>query len=336
MATPTLRALREHFGAKARLIGVMRPYVIDVLSGTSWLDDVIAWDRHAKNTDLGTRSVVRRLQRERLDSTLLLTNSFRTALVAWWSGAPQRIGYVRYGRGPILTERLHPPRRGWQLLPISAVDYYLQLAALLGARTSLRRLELATTAGDERAVDALWQRCNLTPDDTVIGLNTGGAYGAAKDWPAEHFAELAARLTAQLPARVVVICGPAERATAQRIVDLADSARVTTIADQPVSIGLSKAIIKRCQLLVTTDSGPRHFGAAFSVPTVTLFGPTDPRWSHNYHPQAVDLQLHVPCGPCAQRICPLGHHRCMQDLNVEHVLRAAIGLLPPHIVPQAA
>jgi heptosyltransferase-2 len=143
----------------------------------------------------------------------------------------------------------------------------------------------------------------------------------------EHFADLARRLAREQRAKVLVICGPVERPIAARIAQLADCDGVLSLADEAVSLGLSKSLIRRSQLLISTDSGPRHFGAAFGIPTVTLFGPTDPRWSHNYNPRSFDLQQHLPCVPCARRTCPLGHHRCMRELKVDAVYRAACELL---------
>jgi heptosyltransferase-2 len=78
---------------------------------------------------------------------------------------------------------------------------------------------------------------------------------------------------------------------------------------------------------VTTDSGPRHFAAAFGVPVVTLFGPTHVAWTETYFSKAVHLQKPVPCGPCQQRTCPLGHHRCMTELMPTVVYAAADRLL---------
>jgi heptosyltransferase-2 len=105
---------------------------------------------------------------------------------------------------------------------------------------------------------------------------------------------------------------------------------VKSLADEPVSLGLSKAIVKRAALMVTTDSGPRHFAAAFGRPVVSIFGPTHRQWTITYHPRETCVQKSVPCGPCQQRICPLGHHRCMNELSVDEVAVAAfraLGLL---------
>jgi heptosyltransferase II len=329
MATPTLRALRDHFGGEAQLVGVARPYVIDVLSGTSWLDTMVSFDRRSADPRLHSWAVIRQLRRLQLDVAILMTNSLRAAWMTACSGVPRRVGYVRYGRGPLLTQRLYPPRDGWQFLPVSAVDYYLKLAAAVGADARSRQLELGTTAADDQHADEILARFGLHPEDTLVVLNSGGAYGSAKEWPTEHFAALARRLAAELHWKVVVVCGPIEQPIAARIVRAAHCEGVYSLANEKVSLGLSKSIIKRSQLLVSTDSGPRHFGAAFGVPTITLFGPTDPRWSHNFNPRAIDLRRDVPCGPCGQRQCPLQHHRCLRELSVEQVFHAAVQLIGP-------
>lgn len=328
MATPALRALRGYVGPQGRIVAVMKPYVGQVLEGTDWVDDRIWFDRRSSDASQGAASLVRQLRALQLDAVLIMTNSFRTAYYAWRAGVPRRVGYVRYGRGPLLTDGLTPPRHGWRLEPISAVDYFLGIVQAIGASSSSPVPELATCPDDERRADSLWKRRGWNDGRPVVVLNTGGAYGAAKQWPEEYFSELALRIVREMGAQVVVNCGPAEREAAARIADQSNSPNVYSLSEEAFGIGLSKAVIRRASLLVSTDSGPRHFGAAFGVPTITLFGSTDPRWSHNYHPQSLDLQRHVPCGPCARRTCPLGHHRCMRDLTVDQVFRAVRAMLP--------
>ena len=121
---------------------------------------------------------------------------------------------------------------------------------------------------------------------------------------------------------MLVICGPDERSAAASIVRKAGHPRVFSLAEEQLSIGLSKACVNRAQIMVSTDSGPRHFAAAFNVPVVSLFGPTDPRWSINYHVGETRLFESLPCGPCQRRTCPLGHHDCMRNLSVERVFEA--------------
>ena len=102
---------------------------------------------------------------------------------------------------------------------------------------------------------------------------------------------------------------------------------MVSLSEQPLSLGLSKACVRRAALLITTDSGPRHFAAAFQTPVITLFGPTHIAWTRTYHPRALHLFHPVPCGPCQRPICPEGHHRCMRELTPDQVLRATLSLL---------
>ncbi len=140
------------------------------------------------------------------------------------------------------------------------------------------------------------------------------------------FARLAQDLVDQRGSRVLVLCGPNERPIARQIVRLAARAAVCTVAEEALSIGLTKALIRRADLLVTTDSGPRHFAAAFERPVVTLFGPTHISWTETYYSKAINLQMKVPCGPCQKRVCPLDH-RCMTELLPQDVFAAVNDLM---------
>lgn len=318
MCTPTLRALRRHFGPQAQMIGVVRPYVADVLAGTPWLDEQLLFDRKSADKSHHPGAVWQALREREVETVVLLTHSLRSAIMAWRSGARQRVGYVRRGRGLLLSHKLYPPRLGRKRLPVPAIDEYLQLAYALGAELESPRLEVATLPADETAADAVWSKFHLTGNQVVV-LNSGGAYGAAKLWPSEHFGELARRIVTQSNLSVLITCGPAEREVAREIVARANHPRVASLADEQLSIGLTKACIRRSRLLVTTDSGPRFFGVAFGLPVVSLFGPTDSAWTRTHYAGETVLHHSVPCGPCGRRTCPLGHHDCMRKLSVERV-----------------
>jgi heptosyltransferase II len=327
MATPALRAMRRHFGPEARIVGIVRPYLADVLNGTSWLDEQWLFDPRSKDRSRRVWAVARRMRAEHFDMALLMTNSFRTAWLAWLGRAEQRIGCVRYARGPLLTGKLYPRRIGRHIVPIPMVETYLDIARAVGCGEESPRLELATVEADERSADGVFQRLNLRRDGRVVALNSSGAYGGSKLWPVEYFAELARRINAELDRDVLVFCGPKERDIARRIVALAPQGRVFSMADQPMDLGTAKACIRRCRLMVSTDSGPRHVAAAFGLPLVTMFGPMLPVWSENPTQQAVNLVLDLDCIGCHKRVCPLGHHRCMRDLTVDRVFAAVVSLL---------
>lgn len=325
MATPAIRAVHDHFTG-ARLVAVLKPYVAGVLDGSPWfarqihLDSGGPWSSRWPGVALA-------LRRERIDVAILFPNTLRSALVAWLGGCKRRIGFARYGRSLLLTDRLEPLRdiRG-RLVPTPALDAYNLLAQQAGCPKPSRRMVLFTTPEDEKAVDRVWRETGLNRCREVICLNPGAAFGAAKYWPAEYFATLAQELADQRGSGILVLCGPSERGLAANIVQLANRPLVHSLSDMPLSLGLTKACIKRSALLVTTDSGPRHFAAAFNRPVVTLFGPTHIAWTETYHPGAIHLQKEVECGPCQKRVCPLDH-RCMTTLTAGEVFHAAVRLL---------
>lgn len=324
MATPALRALRQRF-SDAEFLGVLRPYVAPVLDGLDLVDRQLWHDPSGRERSQCGWRFLRSLRRERIDLAVLLPNSLRSACLAWAGGAKRRVGIDRDGRGWLLTDRVPAPVSG---TPVSALDEYLRIARSLGCLQLTNRMELACTAADDRMFDDFRDASPLDlRDGEFISLNPGGAFGAAKHWPAEHFGELARGLVAETGRDVLVLCGPSEREEARKIVQYAASVQVAGMADGPLTLGLTKAAIRQSRLLITTDSGPRHFAPPFDVPVLTLFGPTHTGWSETYYAQAVHMQLNLDCGPCQERTCPLGHHRCMRELMPQQVLDSAMRLL---------
>ena len=312
MATPALRSIRDGF-PESVVVSIQRPYVADVLVGTGLVDRMIDWAPRGRDRRASGWRLARRLRSERFDAAVLFPNSLRSAWMAWLSRARRRIGFDRDGRGRLLTDRLPATSRH---KPHPVLDDYLRLADCLGCEPLGRRTGLATTEPDERA----WDRCReQLKGRPHVCLIPGGAFGAAKHWPTESFGSLARRIVTETPYAVVVVCGPSERDAAKQIVGWADDPRVVSLAEEPSSLGLTKAVVRHAAAMVTTDSGPRHFAPAFGVPVLSLFGPTHIAWSETYVETAVHLQLAVDCGPCQQRTCPEGHHRCMRDLTSEMV-----------------
>lgn len=326
MATPALRALRENLPS-ARIVGVVRPYLIPLLGGTSWLDALVPWEHRGRGRWWHGARLVRQLRQENLDLALLLRATWSAGLAAWLGGARRRVGYARRGMGWLLTDPVRPLHQGRSSPPVSAVDEYLHLVEALGYTIRSRALALATTPEDEAHADAVWRRLNLPPPEEVLLLNAGGAYGEAKHWPPEYCVSLALRVAEEFDLTTLVLCGPQERELARTIERAASHPRVASLADEDVRFGTTKAIIRRSRLMVTTDSGPRHIAAALGTPTVVLFGPIDPLFSRNGQKASIELRVPLDCAPCGRRRCPLGHHQCMRLLTVDQVLGAIARLL---------
>ncbi len=319
MATPTLRAIRKHFGSQARIAGVLRPSLANLFAGTGLLDEEWYFDPRRKSAQFGHRAIVRKIQSARLDLAILMPNSPRCAWLAWLGGATERIGYARNLRGPLLTGKLYRPKSGGRPLDQPMVDYYLRLADAVGCPAESRHLELAVTDADRAAADRVWADLGLRADGRVIAFNSSGAYGGAKLWPSNHFAKLAQHVVDRLDHDVVVLCGPQERDISRQIARTADRRRVFSLADQELGLPTTKGCLARCRLAVSTDSGPRHVAAALGKPVLTLMGPTSPVWIENPTVQGEFLRAETDCLGCARRVCPYGHHRCMEELLPEKV-----------------
>lgn len=326
MATAALAAIRRRFPS-AKITLLQRRYVDPVLMDSNIADEVIHWPQaeRAPGMPRTTLELIGELRHQRFDLALLLTNSFRSAMVAYLSRIPRRVGFARDGRSWLLTDRLRPEKSNGRFIPVPALDYYNQLARSLGCEDVNDQLVLATSPADEAAIDE--RLGSDRADRPLIVLNPGANYGSAKCWPAEKYAALADKLTDRYDARVVASLSPKEREIADR---LASAARrpIEIFVDPPLGLGPLKALVRRCRLLISNDTGPRHFAAAFGVPVVTIFGSSDPAWTDTRYSRERIVMLKLDCQPCMERLCPLKHHHCMKLLEPELVLEKVSALLP--------
>jgi len=148
----------------------------------------------------------------------------------------------------------------------------------------------------------------------LVGLCPTSAYGPAKEWPAGHWADLARRLVERRYS-VAFFCAPNELERVGRIAGEAGGLPLLA----PGLPGLA-ACLQACEVVVANDSGPLHLAAAVGARAVGLYGPVSPRWSAPLSARAESIYLGLDCSPCHAKVCPLGHHRCLQDLPVGQVL----------------
>lgn len=334
MATPVLRAIKESFPT-SKLTGIMRPYVRQVLEGTQWLDRQIMFDPRSHDVAQRGQGVIRQLRNDRPDTMLLLTNSLRAAMISYLGGARERVGFARNGRALLLTERLNAEKEDGRWKPVPTIDYYLDVARAAGIDSDSKQMELATVDRDEETAQRIQNVFSFDDARPLVILNSGGARGAAKSWPQEHFVALAKLLRREMDAAVLVLAGPAEMEVAGEIETSVNDCFVRSMAnekvrlmvDSSVSLGVAKALVKRASLMITTDSGPRHFAHAFGTPVVALYGANNPKWTVPYDDNSFHLWEQLDCSFCEQRNCPLGHHQCMKNLKVQRVFDAAKQLI---------
>ncbi|RMG13889.1 MAG: glycosyltransferase family 9 protein [Planctomycetota bacterium] len=256
------------------------------------------------------------------DLALLLPNSLSSALCAWASGATERVGYALNGRAALLTRPLRVRREGL-LRPVPMVDYYLGLLEALGAEVAnVPRLPRLRVSAEAAAwAEAFFLRHGLAGNRPVWALNVGGSW-ETKRWLPRYAGQLVRRLRRE-GLQPLLLRGPDEQELAAAVCEAAGEP--VPGADEVVGLTELVAVLARCALLVTTDSGPRHFGVAAGIPVLVLIGPTHPGYTAVDHPWLRLLCERTDCWPCHLKVCPLDF-RCMRALTPERVLAAGNSL----------
>ena len=320
MAAPFLASLRAAF-PEARIEAVAGPWTAGLLEGFPWLDAV-----HRVGGGEGRWSGVWPLRHllggGSAEAVWLLPNSFRSALLARWIGGRRVIGYATDGRGWLLSHAVAPPPES---PPPHLVDYYLGILEGAGVRPSVREVRLPVRAEDARAAENLLAEAGGADARPLVGLHPGAFFGESKTWPAGEFAQLARRLAREAGARVVVLGGPGEAEMAAKVCREAQGAAASLAGRD--SLKILPALLERLDAFVAGDTGPLHVAALVGTPTVSLFGPTDPRRTAPRGPTHRVIRRELECSPCFERACPLGHHRCMKDIGAAEVAAEVVSLL---------
>jgi heptosyltransferase-2 len=242
------------------------------------------------------------------------------------SGIKEVYGYRREWRDLLLTGGPSPSRNGRKIVPAPMTEYYLELCRWLGLDLP-ERPKPSLYIGEElaRRGETMLRKYGIARDDFLIGMNPGASFGSSKCWPAECFAELAELCQRNLNAKIILFWGPGE----EQIVDAIMSRTQADIVDtrpEKIDLEMLKPMVKRCNLFITNDTGPRHYAAAFDVPAVVIMGPTDPRYTNANLERTVVVRKELDCSPCHKKVCPRGHE-CMKEIRPAEVFAAAERLL---------
>jgi lipopolysaccharide heptosyltransferase I len=272
-ALPAASALRDTFPG-ARIDWVVDPKWTRLLEGNPDLSEVISFDSKSAG---GIVAAVRTLRSAQYTCAIDFQSLYKSALLAFTSGAPRRVGfesgYAREGLASLLyTDRLNP--RG-----AHKVEHNLTLVESVGARKSRTRFPLAIRPEDAERVARELAAHYL---GEFFVLNPGGGW-RSKCWPAERYGELHRMLADRYGWRGVVTFGPGEEDLAPRVVDAAGNSPPVPIA---LGLGPLMALMRRARFVVSADTGPLHLAAALGVPVVGLFGPTDPSRNGPYPPDS--------------------------------------------------
>lgn len=316
LAIPAMKAIRRRF-PEAEITLLVRPWVAGVFTSAPFIDKVWSEPRPAGFRDW--IRISRSLHEKRFDLALLFPNSFESAAMLFLGRIPQRVGYATDGRSWMLTNSIKPSQEKRH-----QIHYYLDLAAAVTAAVDHPSIEIEANAEEKSHARKLLSSAGIAPDRGFLVLNPGAAYGSAKRWSEDRFAEAGDLLASQLALDVVIIGSEKERSIAERIQGLMRS-RVAVLSGR-TSLETLIGVISQSALVVTNDSGPMHIAAALGVPTVAVFGPTDDVATGPYGLRTRVVRQPVDCSPCMLRVCPIDH-RCMTRLSAEAVADAARELL---------
>ncbi len=321
MATAAFRELRRAY-PKSRISFLVKPGRDRVIGEASYCDEAII-DR-SSGSPLGVLRMAAELRRRRFDLAVLFADSFRARVLAFLAGIPRRVGYVRDLGGLLLTKRLRYP--GGSKKPEPMPLRFRRLIEALGIPGGDTRPELVIDAGVEERARQRRESLGIPEGEALVGLNPGASFGSSKIWPPEHFARLGDLLADRHGLRSIIFVGPGEEAIARDIESRMRHPVIST-ADDHVPLDELKVFIRDLRLLVTTDTGPRHYAVAFRVPVVVLMGSTDPRYTDLHLEESVVLRkADLPCIACHLKTCPIEGHPCMRTITPEEALDAVAEL----------
>jgi heptosyltransferase-2 len=317
MALPAIRAIRNRPDAHVSILA--RPHIVDLYRDQNLADQLIPYDHRNQHAGLSAREhLASELRAQKFDTAILLQNAFDAAWLAWRAHIPERIGYARDARSLLLSHAIAVPQPGD--IPAHEKFYYLELLRRAGWIEQLPDepfIQLHVPEENRLRAQTFLTAAGARPNSLRIAIGAGAAYGSAKCWPPARFAALAAQLQSQWHADVLLFGAAGEAQVSAAItsemprppIDLTGK---TAVADLP-------ALLAHCHLFIGNDSGAMHVAAAVGLPTVCIFGPTDPFGTAPVTSRATIVREQPYCSPCFLRRCPIDH-RCMTRISVNQVL----------------
>jgi heptosyltransferase-2 len=248
----------------------------------------------------------------RFDLAILFQNAFEAALMAYLGRIKYRVGYSTDGRRFFLS---HPVTQG-ETRPGHQVEYYLDLLRGMGWGAKTQDPLLYVDEKDLGSVQSLLSSKGIGTHDLLVGLSPGAIFGPAKRWPAERFAMIGDWAIERWRGHVVLMGSPGEQAICSAVEKSLHHAALNLCGQ--TTLGEAMAVISQCDMFVTNDSGLMHVAAALDVPTLAIFGSTDPIATGPRSQRAVIVRRDMDCSPCLRRECPT-HHECMLSIEPDDV-----------------
>jgi heptosyltransferase II len=313
LSYPTVQQLKTLF-PKSHLAVLIPSYLVDLWKTFPYVDEIIPFQKKGgigslwEDLNLGQS-----LKERNFDLAVILPRSFRSALHIYLARIPIRIGYRDEGRSLFLT---HGIRRTKEMLRVHRVYYYQKLLEPLGKIEDPPSPQIFLREEDRKWADQVLKDLEIPEGKPLIGMNPGATYGLAKCWYPDRFGEVGKRLSEKWETRVLLFGKEEERPIVHEILKHMGTKGI----DLTGKTGLLQlaALMERCTLLVTNDTGTMHVATAVGTPVVAIFGSTPPLTTGPWGDRHVVVKRDVSCSPCWKRICPTDH-RCMELITVDEI-----------------
>jgi heptosyltransferase-2 len=320
MATPCLRDIKRAF-PRATLTAMCQGGIGDLLAGSPFIDDFLRFKKISGWIHTGTHpDILMPLKKGDYDLGVLFTNSFSSAYWFWRGGVKKRLGFNTHYRRLFLNMPVSLPK---DIEERHLVDVYKDLLVPLGIPRSDSVPELFLSKEEIAEAKAQLDSYKTFPNQKVIGINPGAAFGSAKCWPKEKFDRLIEKIIVET-SHLIVCFGDQTGAPLVQMITQGKGDRVVNLAGK-TNLRQLMALIKECNALLTNDSGPMHIAAALQVPLVAVFGSTNPTKTGPYGGGEV-IYKKTSCSPCYRRVCPIDF-RCMERIEVDEVFQRLIKLV---------
>jgi len=317
MTIPAMNSIRATYPG-AHIAVLVKPWVADIYRLFSAADEVIPYEQKYDNAP-GVLRLAQLLKKRKFAAAILLQNAIEAAIMSWAARIPIRAGYNSDGRGILLT---HSVKRSPEILKLHQTDYYLEMVKALGCVAVSKEMHLETKISPADAQSILQQHIPGEKKE-IVGIAPGATYGPAKRWFPARFAYVADKIAA-LGFRIILLGGKSDRDTAEEVRGLAN-ADLINLAGK-TDLKEAAHLISQCRLMLSNDSGLMHIAGALNIPTIALFGSTNPVTTSPVGSKSVVIRREVPCSPCLKETCPTDF-RCMELISAEDVWQVAQKLL---------
>lgn len=323
MSLPALRAIRRTYPG-AHLAVLVKRELASFFDGARWIDEVIPYAvGRGLSGFFDRRRIVGEIRSRQFDLGVLFPNSFESALWLTMAGVRRRAGFIADARGAMLTLKATPPAEsnsGHQS------NYWLSMLRAIGVADGRADDFVLDVHPPHRERMREWLApSRKRPGRPLYAIAPAAAYGPAKEWPADSYSALIDLLARRDDAEVVLVGAPSERAKCEEVAASAKSGAI--IAAGHTNIGELIALLSLCDRFLGNDSGCMHLAGALGIPTVAIFGSTNPVRTGPMGAKTRVIYRKLECSPCLARTCRFGHYRCLTQIEPAELADAIESLL---------